>query len=91
MIEAETKTKRRKRTADKKKKTLNAASPANEALMSTNSETECLTVQARQTLIEEAAYRRAEARNFKGERALEDWLEAEAEVNEKFPVNADQA
>ncbi len=91
MTEAETKSKPRKRSVGKKKKTPNAASPTSETLVSANSETECLTVQARQTLIEKAAYRRAEARNFEGDMALEDWLEAEAEVNENFPVNVDLA
>tara|TARA_B100000745_G_scaffold265149_1_gene190079 strand:- start:264 stop:539 length:276 start_codon:yes stop_codon:yes gene_type:complete len=90
MTEAETKTKPRKRSAGGKKKTSNAVSPTSKALVIANSETECLTQHARQDLIEKAAYRRAEARNFEGERALEDWLEAEAEINEKFPVNTDQ-
>lgn len=43
-----------------------------------------LSVEARQKLIEETAYRRALARNFEGDAQLDDWLEAEAEVNEKF-------
>ncbi len=88
MTEAKTKT--RMRSASVKKKTpINDGATASEAVVSAKSETECPTVQARQTLIEEAAYRRAEARNFEGDMALEDWLEAEAEVNERYPVNAD--
>jgi hypothetical protein len=36
----------------------------------------------RQRRIEEAAYRKAEQRGFRGDRQLEDWLEAEREHNE---------
>ena len=92
MKEAEVKTKSRKRSAREKKNTPNAGSlTTSEALVSAPNESGRLTVQARETLIEEAAYQRAEARNFEGDLALEDWLEAEAEVDQRFPVNLDQA
>lgn len=48
-----------------------------------------LRVEARQKLIEEAAYRRAQSRNFEGNAQLDDWLEAETEVNEKFTKAGD--
>lgn len=36
----------------------------------------------RQRLIEVAAYRKAEARGFGGDRQIEDWLDAEREVDQ---------
>lgn len=42
-----------------------------------------LTAEARQKLIQEAAYWRAQARNFEGDAELDDWLAAEAEMNEQ--------
>ena len=39
----------------------------------------------RQRMIEEAAYYRAEQRGFYGEQKLQDWLDAESEINSKFP------
>ncbi len=38
----------------------------------------------RRTMIEVAAYLRAEQRNFQAGRDVEDWLAAEAEVNERL-------
>ena len=38
----------------------------------------------RQRLIAEAAYLIAEGRGFQGDRALDDWLQAEAEVDARF-------
>ncbi|GAB1259698.1 DUF2934 domain-containing protein [Teredinibacter haidensis] len=90
MTEAEAKTKTRKPSKSTKKKTTTAKSAnTNDVPVSAHCETECLTADARQNLIEEAAYRRAEARNFDGDMALEDWLEAEAEINENFPAAAE--
>ena len=39
----------------------------------------------RQRMIEEAAYYRAEQRGFYGDQEIQDWLDAESEVNSKFP------
>lgn len=36
-------------------------------------------------MIEEAAYYRAEQRGFNGGNETQDWLDAEAEINSKFP------
>lgn len=35
-------------------------------------------------MIAEEAYRIAEQRDFQGDRAMDDWLQAEAEVNSRF-------
>jgi hypothetical protein len=39
----------------------------------------------RQRMIEEAAYLRAEQRGFCGGNEMQDWLDAESEINMKFP------
>jgi len=39
----------------------------------------------RQRMIEEAAYYRAEQRGFNGGNEMQDWLEAESEINSKYP------
>lgn len=36
-------------------------------------------------MIEEAAYYRAEQRGFNGGSEMQDWLDAESEINSKFP------
>lgn len=81
----EIKLNRRKKSSKIKKHVskVESGSPkkSSEELESTGDE---LRVEARQKLIEEAAYRRALSRNFEGNAQLDDWLEAEAEVNEKF-------
>ena len=38
----------------------------------------------RYNMIAEAAYRIAEQRGFQGDKAMDDWLQAEAEVNARF-------
>ena len=38
----------------------------------------------RQRMIEEAAYYRAEQRGFQGDLAMDDWLQAETEINARF-------
>lgn len=40
--------------------------------------------QERHQMIAEAAYRIAEQRSFQGDMAMDDWLQAEAEVNARF-------
>ncbi len=90
MTEAKAKT-RKPSTSAKKKKTGAKSANTRDVPVSAHSETECLTTDDRKKLIEEAAYRRAEARNFDGDMALEDWLEAEAEINEKYPATKDLA
>jgi hypothetical protein len=40
-----------------------------------------VTAEERHNMIAEAAYRIAEQRDFQGDRALDDWLQAEAEVD----------
>ena len=44
-----------------------------------------ISCEARLHLIEEAAYFRAEQRGLSGGDEMQDWLDAEAEVNAKFP------
>lgn len=39
----------------------------------------------RQRMIEEAAFYRAEKRAFDGGNEVDDWLEAEAEINARYP------
>lgn len=39
----------------------------------------------RQHMIQEAAYYRAEQRGFRSGDEMRDWLEAEAEINHRFP------
>ena len=85
MTEAKAKT-RKPRKSTKKKTTTAKRVNTSDVPVSAHCETECLTADARKNLIEEAAYRRAEARNFDGDMALEDWLDAEAEINENFPA-----
>ena len=43
-----------------------------------------VSAQAREQMIAVAAYYRAQRRNFDPDRELEDWLEAEAEVNARL-------
>ena len=45
----------------------------------------------RNRMISEAAYYRAEARGFKGDGALKDWLEAECEVDAFIEKNNGKA
>ena len=90
MTEATTKT-RKPSKSTKKKTTAAKSGNTSDTAVSAPRETECLTADDRQNLIEEAAYRRAEARNFDGDMALKDWLEAEAEINEKYPATKDLA
>ncbi len=47
-----------------------------------------VTPEQRQNLIAEAAYRRAEQRNFEAGHELEDWLAAEAEVDQQVAPRA---
>jgi hypothetical protein len=41
---------------------------------------------SREQMIAEAAYFIAEARGFSGDHALDDWLQAEAEIKREHPV-----
>ena len=43
-----------------------------------------VTAEERHCMIAEAAYRIAEQRGFQGDMAMDDWLQAEAEVNTRF-------
>lgn len=45
----------------------------------------CISAEERQRLTQEIAYLFAEKRGFSGGDAVADWLEAEAEVNSRFP------
>jgi hypothetical protein len=45
-------------------------------------------LEIRNRMIAEAAYYRAEARGFATGYELEDWLEAEAEIDQSFPPSA---
>tara|TARA_R110002167_G_scaffold25986_11_gene89688 strand:+ start:1300 stop:1590 length:291 start_codon:yes stop_codon:yes gene_type:complete len=45
-----------------------------------------LSTEERQERIAAVAHCRAQKRNFNNGSALQDWLEAESEINEKFPV-----
>lgn len=47
-------------------------------------QTSKISQEERQRMIEEAAYYRAEQRGFSGDQ-VQDWLEAESEINSKFP------
>ena len=44
-----------------------------------------LSSEERQRMIEEAAYYRAEQRGFDNGNEVQDWLDAESEINSKFP------
>ena len=44
-----------------------------------------LSREERLRMIEEAAYYRAEQRGFNGGSEMQDWLDAESEINSKFP------
>ena len=73
----------KKRPSGKKAQTRktapNVERQENEALPSIDSE-------QRYGMIAEAAYLIAEQRGFQGEAAMDDWLQAEADVDARFPT-----
>ena len=46
-----------------------------------------ITPQERERMIAEAAYYRAEARGFDGEATMDDWLQAELEIDERLGMS----
>lgn len=78
------------RNTDKKTKTSDVAAPRAANL---NGDTRSsgakkpakLSSEERQRMIEEAAYYRAEQRGFNNGSEIQDWLDAESEINSKFP------
>ena len=61
-----------------------AQKAATESTIEKHSESTSVGPEERQRLICEAAYRIAEQRGFQGNMALDDWLQAEAEVDAQF-------
>tara|TARA_R110001583_G_scaffold163897_1_gene316381 strand:- start:4308 stop:4604 length:297 start_codon:yes stop_codon:yes gene_type:complete len=80
-----------KRKTSLGKKETSSTSVAKEAgsksITQTNEEnTPCLSLQERELSIAKAAYCRAEQRHFENGCALDDWLEAESEINAMYPL-----
>lgn len=57
------------------------ASKQESQMTSTSSDPSYMDDAARHRMIAEAAYFKAESRGFCGDRALDDWLDAECEIN----------
>ena len=76
------------KSSEKKAKSTDSA-PARSAGAETRSSLSKLTAkisrEERLRMIEEAAYYRAERRGFNGGNEMQDWLDAESEINSKFP------
>lgn len=62
------------------------ASPSTESRNIIATSSARLSADERQYLIQEAAYYRAEQRGFGCGNEMNDWLEAEAEINARFPT-----
>lgn len=78
------------KNAEKKAKGAEGASTRSgsmnsEARSSTAKSPSKISREERLRMIEQAAYFRAEQRGFSGGDEMQDWLDAEAEVNAKFP------
>ena len=79
------------RSIDKKAKPTGSQTPAQSAslgaatLSAQAKKGARVSTELRQRMIEEAAYYRAEKRGFCDGDAVQDWLDAEAEINANFP------